>query len=321
MCCSTFATSKESLNCFRGWLKMLDAIDTSKLNNRQKPTLQPMGFSDILDGTFSLYRNHFKLFLSIAAVYHIVKFGNELFSTFLFSPLPQFIGSVLNLLDYFVSCFVLAGLTYASMQTYLGRQVTLRAALQRVLHRFLPCFYGWLFVFLVIVLLTVLIGMFFRFSIGFGFVLALTLNLLAIYFLIRWYFYGMFILFEGSTVGTALRRSTELVEGTWGRVFGIASAIYSISLMIALILLTACVFLLVLTGIIDEAPFLEMISRVLSPRVGEVGWLSYVIQRFMVRSVAVFTTLPIWAIGPTLLYFDLRIRKEGFDIEMRVHNS
>ena len=24
---------------------------------------------------------------------------------------------------------------------------------------------------------------------------------------------------------------------------------------------------------------------------------------------------------PTLLYFDLRIRKEGFDIEMRVHNS
>ena len=24
---------------------------------------------------------------------------------------------------------------------------------------------------------------------------------------------------------------------------------------------------------------------------------------------------------PTLLYFDLRIRKEGFDIEMQVHNS
>jgi hypothetical protein len=32
-------------------------------------------------------------------------------------------------------------------------------------------------------------------------------------------------------------------------------------------------------------------------------------------------TLPIYAIGVTLLYFDLRIRKEGFDIEMRVHNS
>lgn len=29
----------------------------------------------------------------------------------------------------------------------------------------------------------------------------------------------------------------------------------------------------------------------------------------------------LYAIGVTLLYFDLRIRKEGFDIEMRVHNS
>ena len=193
---------------------MLDAIDTSKLSNHQKPTLQPMGFTDILDGTFSLYRNHFKLFVSIAAVYHIVRFGSELFSTFFLSPNAPFIKSALDFFDYLVSCFVLGGLIYASMQTYLGRQVTLRAALQRVVHRFLPCFYGWLFVLFVIVLLTVLTGMLFKFSIGFGFILALTLSLFAIYFLIRWLFYGMFILFEGSTVGTALRRSTELVEGT-----------------------------------------------------------------------------------------------------------
>lgn len=300
---------------------MLEAMDTLKLRNHQEPTLQPMGFTDILDGTFSLYRNHFKLFVSIAAVYHIARFASDLLSTFILSPIAQFIGSVLNFFDYFVSCFVLAGLTYASMQTYLGRQVTLRAALQRVLHRFLPCFYGWLFVFLPIVLLTVLIGMLFRFSIGFGFVLALILSLFAIYFLIRWLFYWMFILFEGSTARTALRRSTELVEGTWWRVFGITVAIYAISLMIALILLAACFFLFTLTGIIDEAPFLEMISLMLSPPVSEMGWLSYVILRFMVRSVFTFTTLPIWAIGPTLLYFDLRIRKDAFDIEMRVHSS
>lgn len=300
---------------------MLEAMDTSKLRNYQEPTLQPMRFTDILDGTFSLYRNHFKLFLSIAAVYHIIRFGSDLLSTFLLSPIPQFIGAVLNFFDYFVSCFVLSGLTYASMRVYLGQSITLRAALQRVLHRFLPCFYGWIFVLFVIVLLTALTGMLFRFSIGFGFVLALTLSLFAIYFLIRWYFYWMFILFEGSTAGTALRRSTELVEGTWWRVFGIAVAIYAISLMIALILLATCFFLLTLTGVIDEAPFLEMISRMLSPPVSEIGWLSYVILRFIVRSVFTFTTLPIWAIGPTLLYFDLRIRKEGFDIEMQIHSS
>ena len=131
----------------------------------------------------------------------------------------------------------------------------------------------------------------------------------------------MFILYEGSAVREALRRSTELVKGTWWRVFGTASAIYAISLMIALILLAACFFLLVLTDVIDEAPISVMISRLLSPPVNEVGWLSYVIVRFVVQSIFTFTTLPIWAIGPTLLYFDLRIRKEAFDIEMRVHNS
>lgn len=300
---------------------MLEAIDTSKSRNHQEPTLQPMGVADILDGTFNLYRNHFKLFFSIAAIYQVSSFGSDLLSTFLLSPTAQFTGSMLNLFDYFVSCFVLGGLIYASTQVYLGRHVTLRAALQRVLHRFLPCLYGWLFVFLVIGLLTVLSGMFFRFSIGFGFILALTLSLFSIYVLIRWYFYGMFILYEGSAVGEALRRSTELVKDTWWRVFGTAFAIYAISLMIALILLGTYFFLLMLTGVIDEAPISVMITRMLSPPIGEVGWLSYVIQRFIVRSVATFTTLPIWAIGPTLLYFDLRIRKEGFDIEMRVHSS
>ena len=300
---------------------MLEAIDTSKSRNHQEPTLQPMGFADILDGTFNLYRNHFKLFFSIAAIYQVSRFGSDLLSTFLLSPTAQFIGSVLNFFNYFVSCFVLAGLIYASMRVYLGQHITLRAALQRILHRFLPCFYGWLFVFFVIGLLTVLSGMFFRFSIGVGFVVTLTASLFAIYVLIRWYFYGMFILYEGSAVTEALRRSTELVKGTWWRVFGIASAVHSISLMIALILLVTYFFLLVLTGVIDEAPISVMISRMLSPPVGEFGWLSYVIQHFIVQSIATFTTLPVWAIGPTLLYFDLRIRKEAFDIEMRGHSS
>lgn len=30
---------------------------------------------------------------------------------------------------------------------------------------------------------------------------------------------------------------------------------------------------------------------------------------------------PIWVIGITLLYFDLRIQKEAFDIETQINNS
>lgn len=281
-----------------------------------------MGFTDILDGTFSLYRNHFKLFFSIAAIYHVSRFGSDLLSTFFVDgrvPDTSFIKFVLSFFKYFLDSFFLGVLIYASTQSYLGRDITLRASFQRVLYRFLPCFYSWIFIFLSIVPFVVLTNMFFD-PIGVGIFFVLTASLFLIYFLVRWYFYGMFILYEGSAVREALRRSAELVKGSWWRVFGIASAIYSISLMIALVLLTSCFFLFFLTGVIDEAPILVMISRMLSPPVSEVGWLSYVIVSFVVQSIVPFTTLPVWAIGPTLLYFDLRIRKEGFDIEILVHD-
>ena len=43
--------------------------------------------------------------------------------------------------------------------------------------------------------------------------------------------------------------------------------------------------------------------------------LSYGMMCFINLGVDIFT-MPIWVIGGTLLYFNQRIRKEGFDIEM-----
>ena len=47
---------------------MLKPTDSSKSNNHETPMLQPLGFTDILDGMFSLYRSHFRVFVGIAAV-------------------------------------------------------------------------------------------------------------------------------------------------------------------------------------------------------------------------------------------------------------
>ena len=41
----------------------------------------------------------------------------------------------------------------------------------------------------------------------------------------------------------------------------------------------------------------------------------------MHRSVYVLASLPLLAIGFTLLYFDMRIRKEGFDLQMRTQHQ
>lgn len=311
------------------------------------PTWEALRFSDLLDATFSLYRKHFGVFFPIAVVYYVSAVGMDMLIVFLVEdlsiPRTHFIVKVYNLLDHFLRYFVFTGFIAASLQTYLGRQMTGRAALHRVLHRFLPCFYGWLFLLFANSVLTTfsrgLTALIIYSNINRDFnnlvsdswtdptrmiawiIATLTLSLFALYFLIRWLFYGMSVLLEGTTARTALRRSTELVKGSWWRIFGITTAMYLLVGMIEVILLGVCVSPVLLTGLIEQAFSLEMISRLLSPSPSQVGWLVYVILQFMHRSVHALTTLPLLSIGFTLLYFDMRIRKEGFDLQMRTQHQ
>ena len=59
---------------------MQEHNDLAQVDSNETGTtpLQPMGFTDILDGMFTFYRNHFRLFLTIAVVYlaHIVWCGS-----------------------------------------------------------------------------------------------------------------------------------------------------------------------------------------------------------------------------------------------------
>ena len=304
---------------------MSDSTAVSKLDNSKKLALQPMRFADILDGIFSLYRNHFKLFFCIAVVYHISKCSHVMVDAFFFygsnSPKIILLDSATSLIEYFVGCFVLGASVYASILAYLGRPITARAAFRQVLRRILPCSYSWLFLFFTFAALTVLILRFFDARSGGSVAVILITSPLAVYFIIRWRFYGMSVLFEEATAMKAFRRSSELVKGTWWRVFGISVAIYLLGLMVMAVLLGCWGIMLSLTGVIESTSVLRMVSRILAPRVNEVGWLSCVLQNLIVASISTFSTLPIWGIGFTLLYLDLRIRKEGFDIEMRARNS
>ena len=278
-----------------------NAVDT--------PSLQPMDFTDILDGMFSLYRSHLQLFLGIVAVYVILRLSIDQISVFLIQR-----GSVLGintiivgftvLCGSVVSILVVAGLIYASAQVYLSKEITTRASLQQAWRRFWPYLWSGILWGLVVVGLFVTV-------IGIPF---------AIYFWMRWGLYSLPVLFEETTGRNALRRSTELVKGSWWRVFGIMLAISLISFMIAFILQESFEFILSLIGFAaPEAPtnFLEWIQRLYVPIPSEIGWFSYSVRRLASLSIA-FITMPIGPIGSTLLYFDLRIRKEAYDIEMQV---
>jgi hypothetical protein len=64
-----------------------------------------------------------------------------------------------------------------------------------------------------------------------------------------------------------------------------------------------------------------MFRRVVTPELTAWDGLAAYIIHILVNNVVASLILPLTPIGITLLYFDQRIRKEGFDIEMRVTNA
>ena len=107
------------------------------------------------------------------------------------------------------------------------------------------------------------------------------------YFLVRLFFWSQAIMVEGRRGPIeALGRSQDLVRGSWWRVFGIG---------------VAFVLLFVATGI--GVVIVGSIFNIFSPVAGAV-----------VLIVLEIVITPIGYIGATLVYFDLRVRKERFTV-------
>ena len=272
--------------------------------------LQPMSLVDILDGMFSLYRQHFRLFVRIFSVYLVLGFAINLISVSAAIGATPATGVIITIFtgvgSYLVSFWVGAGLVYASTQVYLSRDIASQEALQQAWRRFLPLLGSTVLYYLVTICLSVTI-------IGIPF---------AIYFAFRWGLFTLPVLFEETTARNALRRSTELVKGTWWRVFGIMLAIFLIAFMIAFILQTSyAIIFSTLAGSTgaEDLNFWKTIQLLFAPTPLDIGWAAYIIHALGSLIIVGFT-MPISTIGTALLYFDLRIRKEAFDIEMQVTN-
>ncbi len=296
---------------------MLQPNDLSQTNNSEASTttsLQPMGFTDILDTIFSLYRNHFRLIFGICIVYFVLMLGINLFtgiSTFFFSNSGLWgmaigIPVITSWITILIGLFFIGALLFAGAQSYLGRQITAGTAFRQITRRFWPYLGSNLLYVLIVGLLVITI-------IGIPF---------AIYFATRWGFYAQAVLIEETSATNALRRSRELVKGTWWRVFGILFAIFLLAFMIQTILQVSLLFGFGLTQVISgEEGLLKMFQQLFVPELTTWdGLVNYIIQSF-INSVVTGLILPVGIIGSTLLYFDQRIRKEGFDIEMRVTDT
>jgi hypothetical protein len=126
---------------------------------------------------------------------------------------------------------------------------------------------------------------------------------LGVYFAIAWVFAMHVMLVEGHGIGAAFTRSRALVKGHWWRVFGIG--------LIAVIVQGVIVTAFSLPAMVAGG------GAMVADPFAETSLLTYVLAT-LGNAAGVIVAGPIIFCTVTLLYFDLRMRKEGFDLEYQL---
>ncbi|MBN9521428.1 hypothetical protein J0H58_23380 [bacterium] len=180
-----------------------------------------------------------------------------------------------------------AAILHVIMEEYAGNRVGVGTALSYALRRFLP-----LLGVSIVVGLMVFVG-------------TMLCCLPGIYLAIIYAFVGQIVVLERLGVGEALSRSSELVKGFWWRVFGV---LFLVGFVNAVIQGTV-------GGVLGAVmPAQEVIPGPNGPQV-QLNPLNHSVTTLVSVLVGiVFTTYT--AVCTTLLYLDLRIRKEGYDLEL-----
>jgi len=256
--------------------------------------LRPLSAGDIVDEAIGLYRRNFRLFLSIGAVVLIpagvvqlvlaLLAGEAGMSIFTISSLLWWVLSVIVSLVSYIA--VISTMAVAASERWLDRPMTVSEAFRRVADRIVP-----------------LVGLLLLYG---GAIVGLSVTIVgipfAIYLFVSWLLSVQVLLVEGTGVRAALGRSRDLVSGHWWRVVGIAVLLAIIQAIIsAFFTIPAMVF-----GVGNA--FSDPASTDVSPLVVALDSIGTTAGQIVVGPIAYCAYI--------LLYYDLRVRKEGLDIEM-----
>ena len=294
---------------------MLETSNTSHINNFDLSNLKPMGAGDILDTTFSLYRKYFPMFLGIASVYF---FGNLIeYSLKGYLSGPNLNKLVASLAAIPLVILSMGAIVVATATIYLGGEITSYDALKQALRRL------WTLIYCHILWRLVQVGPLVLIALSMGtrswalpIMVAVIGIPVVIYFSVRWMFYIETVMIEKYIGGSALGRSAELVQGNWWQVCGIIILILLSSYAVRYIFEISLGVVFIAAKMSGGADFTSLIQWSFMDNVLDTK--SYPFYVFMTSANLVLNALvlPIWVIGGVLLYFDRRIRKEGYDIEL-----
>ncbi|MDE0086591.1 MAG: hypothetical protein OXU23_12810 [Candidatus Poribacteria bacterium] len=290
---------------------MLEQNNTSLQDNNKSTLamtpLKPMGFGEILDTTFSLYRKNLTLFLGPVAFSVFGELALHLFTDFSDFFFSRYLLLGIGMVIFAVTFFTIGvgGIVIGTGATYLNEDITIRSVLQHTIQRFwqlLGCLFLWS---LVVGGLTVTI-------IGIPF---------AIFFAVRWGFFIGTVMLEKPVVSTPFRRSGQLVSEMWWQMFGMLLAIFLFSTLVHAIFEISIGFILILTNPGGEIDFIDILEWGLLSEPFENSAPFFHAILLVIHLCVYAISFPIWIIGVTLVYFNQRIRKEGFDIEMQARDN
>jgi hypothetical protein len=299
-----------------------------------RPRIRQLGLGELLDETFRLYRRHFLVFVAVAAISQVL---TAIVSYLGGVSLTQQIATSIDTFQSigrgvpptpptetqawwfpifsFVSGFALqpivtAALVYLAAQAYLDRDTAIDDGLAQGVRRW-PMLVGVYLLFLLAmipfmcILFAVVLAVMFGASlasngdsfsaillgIGIGLLIALPL----VYLSIRLLFTTQAITVERAGPINAIKRSWLLSGGSFWRIFGYYIIISLLTSVISGIL-PLVIGILVLT--VADSTAQRVIEACATAIVGTL-------------------VLPYSLIALTLLYFDLRVRKESFDLQQQ----
>jgi hypothetical protein len=251
--------------------------------------LRPLTLGELLDRTFQLYRNYFLLFVGISATAYfpmfLIRNGLWLVTTYGGKAASVIIGALLTVVLFLASIAASQAATVTAVSAvYFGQPITVRETYSRVKG-------------LIFRVVLVMIGM--GMGIGIGLLLLLVPGIILA---LMWALTIPVVVLEGADLFEALGRSRLLTAGHRGRVFLIFLLFTGITYLFTIIL---------------ESPLFALIATkgATAVRSGGVMIFLYVIS-FATESLIT----PLMTIAFSLMYYDERVRKEAFDIQLLMSN-
>jgi hypothetical protein len=261
--------------------------------------LRPMRVGDILDGAIRLYRSNFRLLVGIAAWVYVPL----CFLTFVFSPMTY------TVLVMVVSGFLLPAVaTIAISERILNRKISVIGSYIRVGKRLFTLIGAMLLVVMLVLLIilgaSIVFGILIAFlsSSAWGMRLPRTLTIIvimpvmvfsALTLSVRLLFTLQAVVIEGSKATRAIGRSMELAKGSFWKIL-----IVLISVFMAIFLINS------LFGFVGGA-VVAVLGRLSAVWffISRTGIINLLLQPFQIAVIV-------------LLYYDTRVRKEGYDLEV-----